>query len=73
MSIPSISLKFNPNLKEKCRIFKNKGRYYFTHEDYLLSKRNHNITEIPKEHHKIRPNVEATMKEFKTQAPGGKL
>lgn len=60
-------------LKEKCRIFKNKGRYYFTREDYLLSKRNHNITEIPKERRKIRPNVEATMKEFKTRAPGGKL
>jgi len=60
-------------LKEKCRIFKNKGRYYFTHEDYLLSKRNGNINEIPKEHRKIRPNVEATMKEFKTRTPGSKL
>jgi len=60
-------------LKEKCRIFKNKGRYYFTHEDFQLSKRNRNITEIPKERRKIRPNVEATMKEFKTRAPGGKL
>ena len=60
-------------LKEKCRIFKNKGRYYFTHEDYLLSKRNGNIREIPKERRKIRPNVEATMKEFKTRTPGGKL
>ncbi len=60
-------------LKEKCRIFKNKGRYYFTHADYLLSKRNGNINKIPKEHRKIRPNVEATMKEFKTRTPGGKL
>jgi len=60
-------------LKEKCRIFKNKGRYYFTHEDYLLSKRNSNIHKIPKERRKIRPNVEATMKEFKTRTPGGKL
>ena len=60
-------------LKEKCRIFKNKGRYYFTHEDYLLSKRNNNIHKIPKERRKIRPNVEATMKEFKTRTPGGKL
>jgi len=60
-------------LKEKCQIFKNKGRYYFTHQDYLLSKRNRNIKEIPKERRKIRPNVEATMKEFKSRAPGGKL
>jgi len=60
-------------LKEKCRIFKNKGRYYFTHADYLLNKRNSNINEIPKERRKIRPNVEATMKEFKTRTPGGKL
>jgi len=60
-------------LKEKCRIFKNKGRYYFTREDYLLNKRNRNITEITKERRKIRPNVEATMKEFKTRTPGGKL
>jgi len=60
-------------LKEKCRIFKNKGRYYFTHEDYLLSKRNGNINKIPNERRKIRPNVEATMKEFKTRTRGGKL
>ena len=60
-------------LKGKCRIFKNKGRYYFTHEDYLLSKRNGNINKIPNERRKIRPNVEATMKEFKTRTRGGKL
>jgi len=60
-------------LKEKCGIFKNKGKYYFTHADYLLSKRNGNIKKIPWEHRKIRPNVEATMKEFKTRTPGGKL
>jgi hypothetical protein len=60
-------------LKEKCSIYKNKGRYYFTHEDYQLSKRNRNITEIPKERRKIRPNVEATMKEFKCRTSGGKL
>ncbi|MCD4736302.1 MAG: transposase, partial [Bacteroidales bacterium] len=60
-------------LKEKCQIFKNKGRYYFNHEDYLLGKRNSNIKNIPVERRKIRPNVEATMKEFKTRAPGGKI
>ena len=60
-------------LKANCQIFKNNGRYYFTHEDYLLNKRNLNITTIPKERRKIRPNIEATMKEFKTRAPGGKI
>jgi hypothetical protein len=60
-------------LKAKCRIFKSKGRYYFTHQDYLLSRRNSNIKEIPRERRKIRPNVEATMKEFKSRASAGKL
>ena len=60
-------------LKEDCQIFKNEGRYYFAHEDYLLNKRNLNITGIPIENRNIRPNVEATMKEFKIRAPGGKL
>lgn len=59
-------------LKEKCQIFKNKGRYYFNHEDYLLGKRNRNIKNIPKERRKIRPNVEALMKEFKTRTRNGK-
>lgn len=60
-------------LKAKCRIFKSKGRYYFTHQDYLLSRRNGNIKEIPRERRKIRPNVEANMKEFKSRASAGKL
>ncbi len=60
-------------LKAKCQIFKNNGRYYFTHEDYMLNKRNLNIITIPKERRKIRPNIEATMKEFKARAPGGKI
>jgi hypothetical protein len=59
-------------LKEKCQIFKNKGRYYFNHEDYLLGKRNSNIKNIPKDRRKIRPNVEALMKEFKTRTRNGK-
>ena len=58
--------------KEKCQIFKNKGRYYFNHEDYLLGKRNSNIKNIPVERRKIRPNVEASMKEFKTRTRNGK-
>ena len=60
-------------LNEKCQIFKNKGRYYFTHEDYLQNRRNRNIMNIPEERRKIRPNVEALMNEFKTRTPGGKL
>lgn len=60
-------------LKANCQILKNNGRYYFTHEDYLLNKRNLNILTIPKERRKIRPNIEATMKEFKARAPGGKI
>jgi hypothetical protein len=60
-------------LKANCQILKKNGIYYFTHEDYLLNKRNLNIITIPKERRKIRPNIEATMKEFKTRAPGGKI
>ena len=59
-------------LKENCQIFKNNGRYYFNHEDYLQGKRNSNIRNIPKERRKIRPNVEALMKEFKTRTRNGK-
>ncbi len=60
-------------LNERCRIFKNKGRYYFTHEDYLQNRRNRNIMSIPEERRKLRPNVEALMNEFKIRTPGGKL
>jgi hypothetical protein len=59
-------------LKEQCQIFKAKGRYYFGHEDYLLGKRNSNIKNIPKERRKLRPNVEALMKEFKSRTQNGK-
>jgi hypothetical protein len=59
-------------LKEKCQMFKNKGRYYFNHEAYLLNKRNSNIRNIPKERRKLRPNVEALMKEFKDRTRNGK-
>lgn len=60
-------------LKGKCQIFKNKGIYYFTHEDFLQNKRKNNIRKIPLERRKIRPNVEATMKEFKRRAHNGKV
>ena len=54
-------------------MLKNKGIYYFTHSDYLKNKRNNNIYKIPEERRKIRPNVEATMKEFKDKTKAGKL
>jgi hypothetical protein len=41
-----------------------KRPYYFDRSDYLLGKRNRNIKSIPSERRKIRPNVEATVKEF---------
>ncbi|MEI7501218.1 MAG: transposase [Bacteroidota bacterium] len=59
-------------LKEQCQIFKENGRYYFGHENYLLGKRNSNIKNIPKERRKLRPNVEALMKEFKSRTQNGK-
>jgi hypothetical protein len=37
---------------------------YFDRSDYLLSKRNRNIKSLPPERRKLRPNVEATVKEF---------
>jgi len=38
--------------------------YYFDRSDYLLGKRNRNIKDLPTERRKLRPNVEATVKEF---------
>jgi len=60
-------------LRGECNIFKTKGIYYFTHSDYLKNKRNNNILKIPEERRKIRPNVEATIKEFKGKTKAGKL
>ena len=60
-------------LKEKCQIHKNNGRYYFKRTDYLKNKRDKNIKQIPKERRKIRPNIEATMKEIRGKSNGGKL
>lgn len=37
---------------------------YFDRSDYLLGKRNRNIKSLPPERQKLRPNVEATVKEF---------
>lgn len=63
----------NCPLKEECNIFKANGKYYFTHSDYLKNIRNNNIYKIPEERRKIRPNVEATIKEFKGKTQAGKL
>ena len=60
-------------LKDKCNILKNKGKFYFSHSDYLRNERNKNILKIPEQRRKIRPNVEATMQEFKTKTKNGKL
>jgi hypothetical protein len=60
-------------LKGNCQSFKNKGRYYFKHEDFLLNKRSHNIQAIPKERQKLRQNVEATMNEYKIRTRCGKV
>ena len=38
--------------------------YYFTREQYLANKRKRNINTLPLERRKLRPNVEATIKEF---------
>ena len=61
------------SLKNECGIFKNKGKYYFTHSDYLTNERNNNIYKIPEERRKLRPNVEAAIKELKEKTRAGKL
>jgi len=60
-------------LKAECTIYKSSGRYYFTHADYLKNERARNILKIPPERRKLRPNVEAVMREFKTKTRAGKL
>ena len=42
----------------------NKRTYYFDRSDYLLGKRNRNIKSLPPERRNLRPNIEATVKEF---------
>jgi hypothetical protein len=39
----------------------------------MKNQRNNNISKIPKERRKIRPNIEATIKEFKNKTKAGKL
>ena len=47
--------------------------FYFNHDDYRRLKRINMIYKIPKERRKIRPNVEATVREFKCRTENGKL
>jgi hypothetical protein len=46
---------------------------YFDHDDYLRNTRHRQIERIPAERRKIRPKVEATVREFKRRMPDGKL
>jgi hypothetical protein len=52
-------------MKEQCGIYKQKGRFYFTQEDYRQNQRSNNIMQVPSERRKLRPNIEALMHEFK--------
>lgn len=63
---------FDVELCKQCPLSKNcpakqqsdKRTYYFDRSDYLLGKRNRNIKSLPPERRKLRPNIEATVKEF---------
>ncbi|MFW6145646.1 MAG: transposase [bacterium] len=72
-AVIDIQICHNCKLKDQCGIYKQNGRFYFTYEDYLKNQRNRNIDKIPLERRKIRPNEEATIKEFTFRAPGNKL
>jgi len=52
--------------REDCPVYSTgvPGTHYFDETDYLADKRNANYDAQPDENKKIRPNVEATMKEF---------
>lgn len=63
---------FDVEICKQCSLFeqcpaKKQGKqrvYYFDRSDYLRGKRNRNIELLPPERRKLRPNVEATVKEF---------
>jgi len=52
------------SLAGDCPTLIQKRVYYFTREQYLSNKRKRNINTLPLERMKLRPNVEATIKEF---------
>jgi hypothetical protein len=64
-------------LKNDCpaqkRKKKNNRVFYFTHDDYLRKKRQQNIETIPEDRRKLRPNAEATVREFNRDMPNKKL
>jgi len=47
-----------------CPTLTQKRVYYFTRKQYLANQRKRNINTLPLERRKLRPNVEATIKEF---------
>ena len=61
--------------RDKCpaQIGKKHRIFYFDHDDYWRLNRINMIYSIPKERRKIRPNVEATVREFKSRTENGKL
>jgi len=52
------------SLAGDCPTLIQKRVYYFTREQYLKNKRKRNINTLPPKRRKLRPNVEATIKEF---------
>jgi len=50
-----------------------KGTFYFTEQDYLRHQRIRNLEQISPNRQKLRPNVEATVHEFKCKTRNGKL
>jgi len=60
-------------LNQACKIFENKATYYFSDDNYLTNKRKNVILSLPLEQRKLRPNVEATVKEFLKGTNNGKL
>ena len=52
------------SLTGDCPTLIQKRVYYFTREQYLSNQRKRNINTLPLERRKLRPNVEATIKEF---------
>jgi hypothetical protein len=60
-------------LHQMCSIHKKNGNHYFNNDDYLTCKRKNEIFKIPEERRKLRPNVEATVKELVKATNNGKL
>jgi hypothetical protein len=56
-----------------CKIFENKGIYYFSDDNYTTNKRKNIILTLPLEQRKLRPNVEATVNELLKGTNSGKL